>query len=239
MSSEERALGLLIVRKLVHLVLAVLLIGSGGFLVYDALTEQPVRTPDVVEPWVAPKDQELTGPTIAPVVPSDVPESDEPTPDSVMSPEQMKVSTLFIPSIGAYGPVDNSGDFGASKDGVLVLPPPSAVTRWEDGSSLGDDKGNVLVTGHVSYSGVRGVLHDLALAKPGSLAYLKDDDGKLFAFKLMVMESYNKSALPDDLWKTDTPNRLALVTCGGELLRVGDSWHYENNIVTYWDPVSL
>lgn len=220
------------------LALALVLMASGGWVIFDALTSNLSHPPVLERDWTANPDQGTTGPLSGGVVLPGLEEGKNGDREGHMSPDVMENNTLYIPALGAYGPIDTSGDNGKVVDGVLGLPGPEKVTRWQKGSNVGKDSGTMLITGHISYNGVRGVLHDLALATPGNIAYVKANNGSVEAYQLTSMKNYDKQSLPGELWNPAGPKRLAVVTCGGELIRSGNSLHYEDNIVSYWTPIS-
>lgn len=222
-----------------YVVVSTLLLIGGGYFIYTGFFQEPIRTPDLAQSWTTSPDQKPVGPTSAPTVPAGVPEDgSNPSPEGMMSPAEMNNNTLFIPSIGAYGPLDQSGSNGKIENGVLTLPGPTRIVRWRDGAEPGASKGTVLITGHISFNGVQGVLHNLALAKAGAIAFVKDDKGKVYQYQLTGMDSIKKASLPQEIWDTKGVPRLVVVTCGGKLVKNMGAWHYENNIVSYWKPIS-
>lgn len=228
-------------KRLLGLLLALILLGAGGYLMWSGFNQPPEEAPQIEVPIVAPKDQEPVGPTAAEVKqypPEDENgnTADEKPKDVQMSPEAMKPNHLFIPSLGVYGHINQYK--GKLENDTLTLPGAYEVTRWQGGSNVKDKKGNILIAGHVSWNGVHGLIHDLAHIKAGNLAYITDEEGNRQAFQLQKAETIKKEVLPQEIWDTTGPKQLVVVTCGGEIYRRSDgSMHFDSNVIATFVPV--
>lgn len=108
----------------------------------------------------------------------------------------MEPNHIFIPSLGIYGHIDQYK--GELVNSTLTLPGAYEATRWEGGSNVTDEDGDMLIAGHVAWNGVSGLIHDLAYIKAGNLAYITDGDSRQ-AFscgrpKLLRRKSYRKKS---------------------------------------------
>lgn len=152
-----------------------------------------------------------------------------------MSVAAMAPGSMWIPSLGAYGPlVDGTV---VLEDGVrsLELPDdPSRMTVWAEGAAPAAQAGTTLVSGHVSYRGTPGTLRDLAYIEPGARIHVKDAAGKVTSWVNAAADvvEVEKTALPAWVWAGAAgPKRLVLVTCGGPLIP-GTDRHRDNVIAT-------
>lgn len=145
-------------------------------------------------------------------------------------PDDMAPSTLFIPAIGSYSPVDASG---FDEDDQLVLDPdPTVLSRWSGSAPMVSEKGNTLLAGHVSYNGQRGTLYRLGSLTPGSIAYTRDDSGRVQRFILSSLVLHDKSTLPASVWdNSPSGRRLTVITCGGPVTQTSHGRHYRDNLV--------
>jgi hypothetical protein len=153
---------------------------------------------------------------------------------SVPEPEQVIDSsmTLELPTLGTTAPVI---EVGVTDELVLQVPAdPAVLGRWSDGARVGDGSGTIALVGHVSYRGELGVLHQLPNLRPGDEAIVTTPDGSV-RYVAERVDVYNKQALPyQDIFRFDVPERLVLITCGGEFDR--STGHYDSNVVAYLTP---
>lgn len=218
-------------RRVLVLLLAVVLIGAGGYLTWTGFHQPPPPTPDLEASIVATPGQAPVGPTEAEVV---MGEGREIVSETTMAPNK-----LFVPALNIYADIDKSGDFGSVIEGEFILPPEDRVAQWRDGGGVTDDEGNLVLAGHVSYNGNEGALYDLAGIKAGHLAFVSDGEGNVEEYQLYKADSYTKTVLPESIWTDEGSKKLTIITCGGEMIRYDDgSWHYDSNIVATFVPVA-
>lgn len=149
--------------------------------------------------------------------------------------QKMGPNRLRIPSLGIDTTVRHTG---LDSTGALILPDVMQVTQWKDGAKLDAEKGTTLIAGHVdSATKSRGAMWPLHQIRPDAAIFVTDSDGKRFEFKAAQLTSAYKSALPDQLFDRDGDHRLAIVTCGGPLVKTPTGYHYESNVIVYADPV--
>lgn len=214
----------------------IFLLGTGSFFLWQYLLSGEVQAPPgITSPVVASPLQAPVGPWEGPLAstPGDVPPSEAPS----LAPQAMVSSTLYIPALGAYGPVDETS--GRVQAGTLSLPGPTAVTRWQGGAAVASPRGTILVAGHVNVGSTRGVLYSLGRLRPGQVAHLKDAQGRLASFQLERLEAFKKASLPQGVWNPRGPKRLVVVTCGGDLSQGPDGrWHFDSNLVATFKPLA-
>lgn len=125
---------------------------------------------------------------------------------------------------------------GVLPGGGLELPERPTVLGWyAAGATPGGASGTAVVAGHVDSAehgaGPLEGLLDLAMGDPVTVT---DEAGSTHAYVVSARTSYDKAALPPELFRTDGPPQLALVTCGGEFdERTGS---YADNVVVLAVP---
>jgi len=182
------------------------------------------------------RDEELAEPVVqtAPVTP---PPSPEPTPEVVV--ERAVPLHVRIASIGVDAPLV---PVGIEDDGAMEIPEDVREIGWYDpDAGLGVVPGSVgtaVLAGHVdSRSQGRGALYDLRDLRAGDTIEIDLSDGTSQAWLITDVIQYPKDVLPyDELFVWSGPERLAIITCGGEFDRTSRS--YTDNIVVYAVPVS-
>lgn len=222
-------------RKFLGILLTLVLFVVGGVLIWAGFHQPPEEAPQITVPISAPEDQKPVGPTAATV--KVYPEEEKAPPkEEPMKPEAMAPNHIYIPALGIYGKIDQ--ETGSLQGGTLTLPQANKVTRWQGGSNVTSDKGNILIAGHVSWNGVNGLIHDLAYIKAGNLAYVTDAKGNRGEFQLQNAVTILKDDLPQSVWDTTGSKKLVVVTCGGSIYRRADgSLHFDSNIIATFVPV--
>ena len=137
---------------------------------------------------------------------------------------------IVIVALGVDAPV---APMGVAPDGALDLPEDNATVAWfADGAEPGA-AGAALLAAHVDHDGRRGVFFGLRDLGAGAEIVVTSADGAVQTFVVDGPPSnVQKSALPrDQIFRTDGPPALVLVTCGGRFDRVTRSYE-DNTIVT-------
>ncbi len=154
-----------------------------------------------------------------------------------------------VPSIAEDGPrpvgldipalnVDDSvvRPVGVEDNGEFEVPIASEVGWYRFGSGPGEE-GSTVMAAHIAYDGEDGVFRNLSTVENGSLVNVELDDGSTLSYKIVDRVEYNKTQLPfDDIFSESGPDRLVLITCGGEFNPELRS--YESNVVAYAELVS-
>ncbi len=164
---------------------------------------------------------------------SDIPRVDA---TEIQAPEPVAAPTrLVIPSLDLQMPIVATG---VLPDGQMELPDnPDRVGWYRFGPAPGEDRGSVVLGGHVdSVKYGVGPLAGLAAVERGARITVLDADDQPVAYRVTSVERISKSALPvDRLFAPDVKPRLVVITCGGRYLP--DAGGYEDNIVVIAKPV--
>jgi hypothetical protein len=119
--------------------------------------------------------------------------------------------------------------------GALRVPDdPGVLGWWQAGARPGSGHGTVVVDGHVDTArDGPGAFYHLRALRPGDQVRLRTDRGTQ-GYVVRAVRSFPKTALPPELFTTDGPPRLALVTCGGSFDQ--HTRQYADNVVAYAVP---
>lgn len=141
------------------------------------------------------------------------------------------VAGLSLPAIGVEGaPVE---PVGVEANGEMEIPPADEVGWYRFGAAPGEPGSSVLAA-HVAYDGVDGVFRDLDRLVAGDQVTVSFDDGSAERYLVTDVVTFDKEALPPDLFSRQVPGRLVLITCGGAFNPSLRS--YERNVVAYAVP---
>ncbi|HEV7171513.1 class F sortase [Pedococcus sp.] len=144
-------------------------------------------------------------------------------------------SAVAIPAIGVRAAVLAVH----AVNGVLGVPgDPRELGWWADGAPAGAATGTVVLDGHVdsAVSG-EGALFDLTRLQVGDAVLVTTTPGRTVRFVVTARRTYLKvDGLPPDLFRTDGPPGLVLITCGGPFDRSARS--YLDNIVVFASPAA-
>jgi hypothetical protein len=124
----------------------------------------------------------------------------------------------------------------ATRDGALQVPKsPTRVGWWSVGAAPGSAGGTVLLTGHVdSAQQGRGVFAALWNVPLGTRVTVIAEDGSRHRYRIVARRTYDRTALPANLFHGAREPRLALITCGGSFDR--SRQRYSKNLVLYGVP---
>lgn len=164
-----------------------------------------------------------TAPTAAPVMPT--PGRAAPAPPSTVAISALGVRASVLPV--------------HALNGVLGVPAdPRQLGWWADGAPVGAATGVVVIDGHVdsAVSGV-GALFDLTGLQVGDSVLVTTTLGQTDRYVVTARRRYLKQdGLPPELFRTDGPAALELITCGGPFDRAARS--YLDNIVVFAAPAT-
>jgi Sortase domain len=134
-----------------------------------------------------------------------------------------------IGSIGIDSPVRA---VGVTPDGQMELPPDPRVLGWyEFGTTPGTATGgSVVLAGHLdTRSFGLGPLVRLRETRPGDPVEVTMSDGKRRTYQVSEVERFDRQALPETLFSRSGPERLRVITCGGEY--DPETGGYQQNLV--------
>lgn len=142
--------------------------------------------------------------------------------------------SVRVPSLGLDLTVRPSG---VTSDGQMALPADPAVLGWYRFGAAPGEPGSTVLAGHVD-TRERGIgpLAALAAARPGAAVVLTMPSGRRIDYVVDSIESFDRSALPDEVFSRSGPPRLRLVTCGGEF--DPDRGGYQQNVVVTAVPAA-
>jgi hypothetical protein len=133
--------------------------------------------------------------------------------------------------------VDAHVDSVATVDGNLTVPEdPQAVGWWAGSAEPGSRGGTVVLDGHVdSASRGLGAFFRLTELRGGDAVTVTTARGDQVIYHVTGRLSYPKAdGLPPDLFATDGPPRLILITCGGQFDH--EALSYLDNVVVFATP---
>lgn len=155
-----------------------------------------------------------------------------------MRAADMGNSSLFIPALGVYMPLEGDSTFVASRysgfETIKVPTNPHHGVWYAGGAPLvGADAGTTLVASHVSQASGWGALRYLYTLRGGEMIYTKDAAGKTKQWQLTQMRVSEHTDFPQEYWSKDGVRQLVVVTCGG----VVSGGHYDKNVFAIATPV--
>lgn len=138
---------------------------------------------------------------------------------------------LAVASLGIDAPLTAQELAGES----LVIPgDPRTVGWWSGGAALDAAAGTTLLAGHVDRDGRLGALHDLYRITPGASVVTTDANGRESRWRVVSLEARPKTDLPE--FSASGPRRLAIVTCGGAVVRTEHGTGYADNVIVVAEP---
>ncbi|SFI33527.1 class F sortase [Nocardioides psychrotolerans] len=147
----------------------------------------------------------------------------------VSSARRLPAGRLSIPSAGIGAPVDGVG----LDRGAMAIPDDRRRLGWlTTTSSAGELLGASVVSGHVSDRHERpGALWRLRKVRIGDVVAWTAADGSAHRFVVRRVQRFARTrGLPAELFRTDGPHVLHLVTCTTRRRTVG-GFHYADNLV--------
>jgi hypothetical protein len=138
---------------------------------------------------------------------------------------------LLIPSVRINATVAPTGVLA---DGQVDVPKDAKAVGWyEYGVRPGWPVGSSVIVGHVdSRTQGRGAMFPLKGVQVGDPVSVVREDGSRLEYRIVSRESVDKGVLPTgELFSSDGPERLTLITCGGAYIRSAGGYQ-ENVVVT-------
>jgi sortase (surface protein transpeptidase) len=134
---------------------------------------------------------------------------------------------LGIPAIGVEADIV---PVGLTDDGSMEIPGATEAGWYRLGSRPGAAAGSAVVAAHIDHEDQRGVFYDLRSLEPGAEVTVTDRSLGVHRFVVTERFQVDKDELPvEELFRTDGPAVLTLVTCGGAFDT--GSLRYSDNIV--------
>ncbi len=154
------------------------------------------------------------------------------TTSSTTVPQRRLPASVAIPRLG----IDTSlTHVGQTSDGQMEIPAtPNGVAWYRYGASPSEE-GSAVLAGHISWRGVHGLFHDLGDLQLDDEIMISFDDDSIQHFQIVAVTQVLKSELPlTEIFRTDGPPVLTLITCGGSYSRT--SGHFDSNTIVYAVP---
>lgn len=142
---------------------------------------------------------------------------------------------VSVPDAGVNAPVQPV----SRRRGVLNIPANPRVTGWDTTTVRpGARMGTTLIAGHRDTgSGQTGALRWIGSLDRGDTIRVSTTTG-VVTYRVASVVNYRRKGLPASVVNPVGWHRLALVTCGGPLVRGVDGlYHYRDNIVVWAKPV--
>jgi hypothetical protein len=190
-----------------------------------------VREPEpgpavAVKRTVAPEDAPQVGRSDATLGPAERPGGSESLPTAPVR--------VTLPSVGVDARVR---PVGVAADGQMEIPADPRELGWyEFGPTPGDDAGgSVVVAGHLDSDRFGlGPLVRLRDIRPGDTVGVRLADGTTATYQVRGIERFDRAALPERIFSRGGPERLRIVTCGGEYDAAAGG--YQQNLVVTAEP---
>jgi len=209
-----------------------------GAVVIDVEDTVAGTTPVTLPPRV---EQENPGGTVARTADTAPPTTDARSPladllgpvgSAIPEPLRPIPVRLVVDDINVHHPVRA---VGLDDDGSLEIPDETEVGWWKYGSAPGQP-GVTVLAAHLTWNRQLGPFYRVGELDLGDRIDVVMDDGTTRVYEMVERTIFDKDELPfDRIWRTDGPETLALVTCGGsynpEIRR------YRQNIVVFAVPV--
>lgn len=186
------------------------------------LAAGPAVTAEATAPTGRPRPDSTAPPTADPTWPAAFPAV---APDATAPTDPVRIR---IPAIGVDAPVVA---VGLEPDGSMEVPGADQA-GWYHPTAVrpGAPAGSAVVAAHVDFGGRRGVFFDLRHVPEGAEVVVIDTTGAERRFVVDTRFQVDKDDLPtEELFRTDGPPTLTLITCGGAFDR--SVRHYRDNIV--------
>lgn len=196
----------------------------------DTVVAAPVPTSPTTSPTVTP--------TTKPTPKSSPTNTPKPTPEQPTAGDPVRPGIptgIEIPDLG----VDADIVVTRVVNGAFQVPENIQTIGWDEGTvKPGAKHGTALMAGHLDDAyGNDGALHDLLTLDQGDTLFVETGEGDI-TYQVSSVRNYNKTGLPAEIVARDGKHQIALVTCGGPLVRGADGLnHYRDNIVVWASPV--
>ncbi|MBW3086780.1 hypothetical protein KEM60_03009 [Austwickia sp. TVS 96-490-7B] len=161
------------------------------------------------------------------------------------APSTLPAQGGTLPSVSAYGPnrlvIPSLGvdaqirpEHVDPSQGLVIPGDPGQIGRWVDGPDLTADRGTTVLAGHVNLADRPGALHALHRIAEHAQVITTDAAGRRHQWHVDALVVRAKTDLPQ--FSSQGPRRLAMVTCGGPLLRLNGVDTYRDNVIAFAVP---
>jgi hypothetical protein len=136
---------------------------------------------------------------------------------------------VIMPSTDIAAPLRS---VGVAPDGQMEIPPNPRVMGWYRFGAVPGERsgGSVVLAGHLDSKRFGlGPLARLRDMRPGDPVEVALADGTRRSYRVTRLERFDRQALPAFLFSRTGPDRLRVITCGGEY--DADAGGYQQNLV--------
>ena len=205
--------------------IATAVLAAGGLLV--SLTELWPR-PDTGPPYpvVEPGPSAIREPRLPETAASSLSRRDDAkTSAAPETPRAVRVQVATADIDSSVRPV------GVTPDGQMALPDRPEVLGWyRFGPAPGAGTGSVVLAGHLDSKRYGlGPLVGLREVEAGDSVRVTRSDGTERNYTVVDVRRYDRQSLPEELFARAGPERLRIITCGGDYLP--DEGGYQQNLV--------
>lgn len=145
----------------------------------------------------------------------------------------MRADTVVIPDLRINAPMVS---VGVRQSDVEVPFDAHKVGVYDGAAPLTASRGTTTLVSHVTNGTVHGVFYPLAGTTPGMTIWTKDHRHDPQRWVVREVTTYPREELPEQLFRRAGARRLVLITCAGEVTRVGSARHYADNLVVVAVP---
>lgn len=149
--------------------------------------------------------------------------------------QSMAPIRLEYPRLDVQMPVAATG---VAEDGQMAIPEDAGTAAWyRHGPAPGSDSGTTVIAAHAgSAETPEGPLYSLRTARSGDVVTVEDGGGGRHEYRVTSVERLGKDGLDfTPFFDRAGPQRLVLITCGGQWLPERNS--YADNIIVVAEPL--
>jgi len=118
-----------------------------------------------------------------------------------------------VPALGIDAPVET---VQLDRQGNLAAPAALKEVAWYAGSAAPGDPGSAVIDGHLGVRPGQAVFWNLPKIRAGDLVVVTQADGTQVQFKVDSIQTYARTATLPEIFSSDGPPQLWLITCSGK-----------------------
>ncbi len=134
---------------------------------------------------------------------------------------------LSVPALGINAPVET---VRLDRQGNVAAPAALKDVAWYAGGATPGDPGSAVMDGHLGVRPGQAVFWNLPKIRAGDMIVVTQADGTQVQFKVDSVQTYARTATVPQIFSTDGPPQLWLITCSGR-------WDYSR--ATYKDRLGV
>jgi len=148
----------------------------------------------------------------------------------VSSTTPLTPAILSIPSIGLRAPVEQVGN---KADGTMGTPKNFTDVAWYALGPKPGQSGSAVIDGHVNNAlTTAGVFQHLSQVHSGDVVSVSDSAGRTLQYHVVKVAQYDTNSAPvAEIFTTQGPSQLVLITCAGDWIASAHS--FDKRLVVY------